>query len=291
MPPSAKPLTWYDGEEVPRAGTTSAAALARRQKLYRAWVWASVALAPLAFLTALVAAERSGGSSAGPSSPGEAAATVALETWLASKPPPLPGGHLVDWAGASPLTRSGPAKWHAEDDRFVVAATGGRLWSASVEVALVPGSEPVVLAGPDLAPLPGPTPQPASGPWPGLSAGQSPPPLVGTAVAGWARAYCSGNPSELRLAVGDNDPAHAYSPLTGVATERVQVTWYATLPRSSDAVAQVDLWLHWVGERAMPARPVVMDLLVARASGLAPLVVSWGPPGSGPSLKQYEPKL
>ena len=290
MPPSARPLTWYDGEEVPRAGTSSAAALARRQKLYRSWVWASVALAPLAFLTALVAAERSGGSAAGPSSPGEAAATVALESWLASKPYPLPGGHLVDWAGASRVAQRGSPKWRAEDDRFVVAA-GGQLWSASVEVALVPGSQPVVLAGPDLVRLPVPASQPTSGPWPGLSAGQGAPSLVSTAVAGWARAYCSGDPSELRLAVGDNDPAHTYSPLTGVAAERVQVTWYATLPRSSGAVAQVDLWLRWAGERAMPARPVVMDLLVARASGLAPLVVSWGPPGSGPSLKQYEPQL
>jgi len=287
---TAKPLAWYDGEEVPRAGTSSATALARRQRLYRAWVWASVALAPLAFLTALVAAERSAGPAAGPSSQGEAAATVALESWLASKPPPLPRGRLVDWAGASRLAGRGAAGWHAEDDHFVLAANG-QIWSASVEVAVVPGGEPVVLAGPDLAPLPGPASQPSSGPWPSLSASKGAPSLVSTAVAGWARAYCSGNPSELRLAVGDNDPAHSYTPLTDVAAERVEVAWYATMARSSDAVAQVDLWLRWTGERTMPGRPVVMDLLIARASGLAPLVVSWGPPGTGPSLERYEPLL
>lgn len=288
--PSAKPLAWYDAEEVPRAGTVSTDALARRQKIYRAWVWASIVLAPFAFLVALASAARPNAAPAQASSPGEAAATVALRSWLASKPAPLPGGRLVDWAGATTVAASsGQGGWQSEQDSFVVEGAGGRLWTAIIEVAISSGQASVV-AGPSLQPVTASPGAPSTGPWPSLAATTSAPSLVVSAVSGWARAYCSGNSSELRLAVGDNNPSHVYSPLGGVVAEQVQVEWYATLPRSSNAVAQVDLWVKWAGERSMSAQPMAMDLLVARASGLAPIVVSWGPPGSGPSLKSFSPQ-
>jgi hypothetical protein len=290
MPAPAKPLAWYEGEEVPRAGTTSAAALARRQRLYRAWVWASVVLAPLAFLTALISATRPAAQAPAPTSPGEAAAIVALRSWLAAKPPPLPGGRIVTWTGASRLSQRAKPGWSAEQDDFIVLAAGGQMWLASVEVALVPGASPIAIGTPSIEPLPPQATAPASGPWPGLGASTDVPPLVGAAIRGWARAYVSGDPAELRLAVGDNNPAHVYTPLQGVVAEATQIPWYAPLPRSADAVAQVQLWLRWAGERAMAAQPMTLDVLVARASGLAPLVVSWGPPGTGPTLKQYSPQ-
>ncbi len=292
MPRShSSPLAWYDGDEVPRAGVASTQALARRQRLYRAWVWASVVLAPFAFLVALVSATRSGAPPAILTSPlGQAAASVALSAWLKSHPAPLPGAHVVDWAGASVVGQApGPAGWQAVDEHFVLVGMSGTLWMATVEVAFAAGAMPGVVAGPYVVPLATSQSVATSGPWPGLQAGTVPT-LVSAAIAGWARAYCSGNPAELRLAVGDNDPAHVYQPLGGVVAEAVAVPWYAQLPRSSDAVAQVDLHVRWAGQRVMPAQPMVMDLLIARASGLAPLVVSWGPPGSGPSLRAYQPQ-
>jgi hypothetical protein len=267
----------------------SSDALARRQRLYRAWVWASVVLAPIAFLTALASLGRSSPSPNLVGGVGRAVATVALQSWLASKPPPLPAGRIVEWDGSSVVGPSGGQPgWRAVQERFVVLSRG-QMWEATVEVALIGGSAAVVGGGPYVEAAPAPAAAPATGPWPGLNASGFAPSLVVAAIDGWARAYCSGDPAELRLAIGDNDPAHVYSPLSGVDGERVQIAWYANLPHSSSAVAQVDLYVRWRGEKTMPTRPIVLDLLVTRAIGLAPLVVSWGPPGSGPSLRTYEP--
>jgi len=261
--------------------------LAARQRFYRWWVWVSLAMVPVALVAVLASAAKSAGP-AGPGAVGEPVATVDLHNWLASKPSPLPGGHVVDWQGAVALATSGGVNpWSSYDEDFAVQAKG-RLWRAVIEVAVVAPGEAVAISGPDLEPYPSAVQAPASGPWPGTNASSDVPSTVSAAISAWANAYCSGNPAILRLAVGDVDPAHVYAPLAGVGAEHVAAVWYAGLP-DGDALAQVDLWVRWAAQRSAPTQPMVLDVLVARASLLAPLVVSWGPAGTGPELHAYQP--
>jgi hypothetical protein len=252
-------------------------------------------------------------SSGSASSAGKVAATIQVQKWLKAIPDPLPNGRIVSWDGAydirPPATKGGSsapaAGFKAEVNRFTVQGDPG-IFEADVEVALT-ASGAVALSGPSLSPVQlGPSvgsPATQNGPWPGLVATSSVPPAVTQTVQSWAEAYTSGNQATLALAVGDPKTADRYTPLSGVAAASASVIEAAPLRAATadEMAVEVNLAITWAdqprnrqtaNDQSLPANPqgpqTTLDLLVARAHTAAPVVVAWGPPGSGPTLTAYQ---
>lgn len=300
-------LNWFDdAADVPRAGTVDTLRLERRQRLIRWYVWGSVVGAPLLALIALLSASHGGG--AIPAGPGasptsaELAAWQSAQTWLGQVPSPLPGGHIVTWAGATQVPQAVPPKGEAGaaeeawDERFL-AETPRAWYYLDVEVVSVgpgqwasPATPSFLLAPSSAAATQGST---SASPWPGLSASSSVPAPVSNAIVSWLAAYTSGNPQTLLQATGDPSTADAYVPLQGVRTASV-----ASTPAAADygppgqMIVEAQFYITWDGQSpsavAGQPEPESMDLLVERATTATPVVVAWGPPGSGPSLYPYQ---
>lgn len=257
------------------------------------------------------------------SSPGRTAATLELNTWLHQVPSPLPGATVLSWDGAvavpavpSPqvngqsATAGSAPTWNAEIDNFTLVVqptqsttsstttSSPTIYDAGIEVAINPaGGGAIALGGPSItiAPPPASNNWQIGGPWPGLSATTSVSQPVQSAINGWLVAYTSGSPSALGLAVGDPNLSHGYIPLSGVASATDSVTAAATRPNDAEIV-NISLSIVWSGESTSTTQAngsntpplTTMDVLVERASTAAPVVVAWGPSGSGPTLRPYQ---
>ncbi|MDQ2740467.1 MAG: hypothetical protein M3Y35_18030 [Actinomycetota bacterium] len=320
-PPAAKPRRqkhartqeqWLDAEEVPRAGMPDAAKMARRRRVYRWLVNAIVfVLFPVACLGMIVSATQSAapaattGSAVQADSPGRSAATLAVQSWLAGTPSPLPGGAMVAWTGAKkidaapPLSASDTAPTFAtEIDTFtVVSQPSGALFDVAVQVAVDPRGGAAVISEPSAVPA-----EPISqdgwntgATWPGYKDNGPVSDSVTTAIKAWATAFTGGDPDALRVAVGDPDPTHVYVPLAGIQsvtadTSSTMQPRTAKGPVGDRLVARVTLGVLWQGQvLADQQQPGQMsyDVLIERASTAAPLVTAWGAPGSGPDLSPY----
>lgn len=242
------------------------------------------------------------------SSPGRALATETVRKWLAQEPSPLPGGYLVSWDGATKVpfnTRindnnqdvSAKDLYDAEVNNFTLADSNNQLWTASLlmKIDKRDGSA-TPYGGPSLA-----YKAPASSdgwddgsPWPGINSevdviGDS----VKTAVAAWAKAYASGDPAQLRQVTGDEDSSHAYIPLYNVADITTEVEDGAPLEwgKTDTVIANVQMAITWQNqptvENSETTIPVSMDVLVERADTGSPVVVAWGPSGTGPTLQKF----
>lgn len=289
--------------------------IAKRTKRWRYFVWASVILLPIALLGDLAllgshTATKTSMSGA-VSSPGEAVAWQTVRSWLAETPSPLPDGKIVAWQGATPVptyhaakhsSAAGGAVYTAEIDRFVLTGREKRIYEVSVEVATSPDGSAVAVSGPSLTPGPSNLKSPSvDGPWPGLTATANVPSAVTQAIDGWAQAYTSGSPSKLHLAVGDPNQGAYFAPLYGVSSVTATPTWAAPVgaPSAGAMTVEVTLNITWKGQSSgttgnsgvsgSTASPpqTTLDLLVERANSAAPVVVSWGPPGTGPTLTPY----
>ena len=318
----------YSDDLVPRVGLPDADRMAKRQKWMRRYVKSSVYLLPITLvLTMLVALSNvhpritgSASNGSASSSPGRAVATLALEQWLAETPSPLPHATIQSWDGArdiapAPVTaipgQSAPVTWTAELDTFTLVV--GRpskptVYSAVLEVALKPGGGAVALGGPSLS-IVSPTNTmsgwDAGAPWSGIASTGTVTSAVQSAIDGWTAAFTSGSSSRLRLAVGDTRGSVHYVALSGIvsATDTVvaaatrvapNLTPTATSTNPSAKIVEITLNLLWKGEK-IPATgssssgpQTTMDLLLERANTAAPVVVAWGPPGSGPGLVPYQ---
>lgn len=309
-------LDWYDtSEEAPNPTAPDGYRLARRQRWTRRYVKLSVILCPVITLVAIASVARTSSTSTGPSisSPGRTAATIAIEQWLAERPSPLPGAAIVSYDGASPVkspkTAQGtPITWRGEIENFTLATnetgTNPVIWSVGVEVAIDHSGGATAVSGPSF--LPGG--QTSSGswdsgaPWPGLVSTTSVSGAVQTVINNWLAAYTSGNNAALHLAVGDTNANHVYTALSGVRSASDTILAAAQIGSASqdEMIVEVSLNLVWNGEASSSSisgssgsaeqlgPSTTMDLLVARASSAAPVVVAWGPPGSGPALYPYE---
>ncbi len=312
---------WADAVEAPRSGLADANKLGKRQRIYRYYVWTSMALVPLAVFAVLssyaraapVAPAPNTTQSADAASPGRSAAQTSVNAWLANKPSPLPGGSVLFWEGAHkvapvvlPASPTGsqavpevPNAPSIEVDSFVLITTSNRMYTAEVQVALDPRGGAKTIAGPSLIPIaPGLGDSWASGvgSWQGLKP-ESPSDVVAQAVTVWARAYTSGDSAQIRLTVGDPTPGHAYIPLSGVSSVVPTVTGQAqpgTDP--SKVIARVQLSITWAGQPAPTdtgsARSqdpsATFDVLLDKANTASPVVVAWGGPGEGPKLAPYQ---
>jgi len=217
--------------------------------------------------------------------------TTEEDTFTLIVPPPAPKTHSAAQSTSKPLTTA-------------------TIYQATVAVALKPGGGAVALSGPSITLVPPTKPGAwdADGPWPGLDITSSVTGAVQQAINGWADAYTSGSSSKLALAVGDTDSSHHYVALSGVRS--VTVTVLASSPRSAPngpvvakqtptaEIVEVALDINWSAEPAPSSSSAsnfttslpktTMDLLVERANTSAPVVVAWGPAGSGPTLHPYQ---
>lgn len=298
-------LNWFDDAiEAPRAGTVDTRRLERRQRLIRWYVWGAVVGAPFLALLALASASHGGGSSAisGASSPpgAELTAWQSAQTWLGQSPSPLPRGHIVTWEDATPVPsvvppkgESGPPE-EAWDERFL-AETPQSWYYLDVEVVSTgtgqwaPVATPSVLQAPSSAATSGAS----VSPWPRLSASSNVPAPVSNSIGSWLAAYTSGDPQALLQATGDPSTADAYVPLRGVRSASVAgVVAAANYGPPGQMIVEAQFYVTWDGQSPMAVsgqqEPMTMDLLVERATTATPVVVAWGPPGSGPSLRPYQ---
>lgn len=311
--------SWLHAEEVPRAGLPDAAKLNKRRKNFRIGVWTVLILTPFTGLLT-VAALNSVANTPKPvvppavlSSPGRAAATVALDNWLNAKPAPIVGGRTLLWSGVTSLPNPvstttavaapggndapSPTQIGTEIDRFVVVGADGATYEASLQVSLDNVGAASVIAGPALTPIPAMSADElgsaSESPWPGLTVGSAADP-VNTAVQGWATAFTGGDPAALRQVVGDPDNGHSYLPLSGVGAVTIAIG-SAAIPAGG---AAADHLLVRATITPAPVAPVggdsavtpvgfTYDLLVEHASTAAPVVIAWGAPGSGPTLTPY----
>lgn len=309
------PLDWdLTDDLIPRPGLPPTDRIVRRQRWMRRYVATSAVTLPLVLFISFVAVANSKGTgttSAGiasaTSSPGRTAATLEMDQWLGQHPSPLPGASVLEWDGATqyPAPAGAPSSdWPMELDHFTLRVGRGanpRLYLATVEV-VIQSNGATALGGPSISPDVATAATGATlsnGPWPGIVAQNQVTNPVQGAINGWLSAYTSGSASQLRLAVGDSTTDGAYVPLSGVTSATDSVTYDAprAAPNSpassgtaSAAIVEVNLSLQWRGESA-PASggpPTTLDLLVERANTSAPVVVAWGPAGTGPYLTPYQ---
>lgn len=311
--PKSNPV-WFDTDEVPRMGVNTSHRLVRKQFWYKIVVWACVIFTPLAALTIIVTLSKKAVPAKSPQStalnpPGRSPAAAALTQWLSSTPSPLPGGTIISWDGQTVLPQFTPPKSSgnfsspqnaptitAVVEHFTVLGASGVWYSAGVEVEMGSAGGLSIVGTPSLIaePLPssGSNNATTTGPWPGLIASSAPPGPVTQAVNGWAQAYGSGDAQNLTLAVGDTNSNDYFTPLFGVSNISASVTSYAELPNNA-AVTEVSLTVTWSGQpppssSSQSTPPITMDLLIERATSAAPVVVAWGPPGTGPTLRPYQ---
>ena len=313
----AKPVTqiWADAKEIPVADVAPPTTAAKRARWMRRGVKSSVILMPLVLLALLVAVGNRGSTKAAAAAPassssqGRGAATVALAQWLAGPPAPLPGGQILSWDGATANvpptskdeTNTTPA-FPTERDEFTISDSSGRYYRAEMLVALDPSGGSKVLSGPSLTPIPAARDAGSADEyqaWGSLRSGNVPD-AVSASVQAWATAFTSGQPSALRLSVGDKDPNHAYLPLPDATGATVSVKQGAYLGASADSgtsptmIVRASIVVSYgppppTADGQDPVAPpaATYDLLVDGADTAAPVVVAWGGPGSGPGLSAY----
>jgi len=224
-------------------------------------------------------------------------AQQAVNKWLGGSPPPLPGGILVGWQASIPVDftpvvvngkqQNSPDGSTSTRQVFDVIDGRGAWWQVSVQITCDTGGvcQQAGDPSPSLLPQPGTS---TVGVWPGLTSGTEIPDPVGKAIQMWSDAFFGNDPAKLSLAVGDPDQTHTYQPLGGGATATTATpTAAAPSPTISDTlIVQTRVAVTWPGSD--PSTPWGFDLLIERASTPAPLVVAWGPCGSGPTLTPYD---
>jgi hypothetical protein len=312
-------LDWLEESVlIPRPGTPAVDHTNRIAKRMRIAIVASLVLGFIAMIGLITSVEGSkkptgGGGHTQLTSKGRNVATTTIQAWLAEVPSPLPGGQILSWDGAKTIKG---ANGKVELDTFTLetplAATAtsptglqDKYYEATVEIDL---NGLVPIGGPGLQPINGTSGSTNTlSPWPTVSSGAittSVTPAVTQAITGWLDAYVSGSSSQLAVAVGDPDTSHHYRALQGVASANFSVLYAA--PREAPNVApapnnsspdallvEVSLNIQWNGEKALAPNtsvdgpPTTTDLLIERANTAAPVVVAWGQPGTGPSLKPY----
>lgn len=307
-------------EEIPRADVLEVSKAARRIKMYRWYVRANLILLPVAVLGVLTMLPKM---AAQPpvqlapvseiSSPTKAAAMQAVNNWLGSYPAPLPTGKLLSWdgvkvqqepeVGVDPVNGQPVEKQGLQLHTLTLVADNGTLFTTTVQVAYSPVRGAQVIGSPALMPR---APDDTGKwnnltSWPNLATVQAPDPVKQSAEA-WVKAFTSGDPATLRLAVHDEEASHAYVPLTqanytDVRVEEAgaakKVEGDGAVENATQLVARVSFAVAWDGidvdkNRAGTPPRMVYDVLINQAETASPVIVAWGGAGTGESLKAYQ---
>lgn len=291
---------WGDLVEVPRANMPDPAKVVRKRRWLTVLVWAIIVaflLSTLALLAMVANMRTSRDVTNGDTfSLAKVAGTQAMQGWLAGDPAPLVDGRILTVDGVSPVTLDGASsddvKFSVDVVSFTLVDGFGQLYRSGVQVAVDPRGSATAISTPSLEPLASAASDSWSSgsPWPGLKVVGAPDP-VKKAIEGWAAAYTSGDADTLRLAVGDPDAQHWYSPLAGVQQVSAETVTATPLDKDETVLAvQVRLRIRWVGQQVadgttLPAS--TFDVLVERADTAAPVVTAWGAAGTGPNLVRY----
>lgn len=318
---------WADAvEDAPRADLPDEKH-SKRARWKRRYVWAATVLfVPALVLNAVVivnsmtssAQEEDPSVLAAETSPlaieARAMAEMEVERWLASSPSPLPGGLLLSWNYAEPVEALSPEEvdqsgeevaWEQVLKHDLTVSAAGALYSVNVTTVVDPLAGVELVGSPSLLPYAPAASSGFTGYWPGAQAVATTE-AIDQAVHQWARDFTGGDPSALRLRVGDPDGSRSYMPLVGVTLYSVEVVG-ATVQEHlleeetgrppanpEQVVARVELRVLWDGDAEADdsaqrnLQPISYDVLIDRADTASPQVVAWGGPGSGPGLQPYE---
>lgn len=288
---------WGAPAEAPRTDISDSRKLLLRRRVINVVLGAVLVAFPIQSiaLASLVGQQRNQTSTTVTYSASTMTATKAMLSWLASTPAPVPGGRIITTGQPQAVTFDGVKddSWHAEIVEFGLIDERGLTYRASVMVAVSPTGATKVMGTPGLEPTPADDSGDWAdgGPWPGLrqaNLSES----VQRAVQSWASAYVSGDDDTLRLAVGDPESNHFYTPLTGVTSVTAKATYASKIGNDSSTItAQVTLDLVWDGQvvrgSSTGSTPATLDVLVERADTASPVVTAWGAPGTGPTLTRY----
>lgn len=315
---SASPLGWLENpEELPRADIELKDRAAKRQKLYRGTILGIVfvafplsALCNIAVVPKVLDAKPAAVAQQSPlTSETKPAAMLAVQTWLAQTPSPLPGGQLLSWDGVdiqaepeltvNPDNNQTTEKQGLQLHHMTVAAATGQVFDTTVQVGFSKVRGAQVIGQPALIPrAPDDKAQwPNLTSWPNLAKVSPSDPVI-QSVNAWVEAFSSGNPDKLRLAVGDTADNRSYVPLSKVTATSIQVTDAGarldpqadTSTKPSDVIARVTFAVQWQGQvlgRTETPSKVSYDVLIKKADTAAPVVVAWGGVGTGESLTEY----
>lgn len=306
-------------EEVPRADIAAVSKADKRIKWYRWYVKANLILLPVALLGILSCVPKLTEPTPEQiipvseiNSPTKAAAMQAVTNWLGQYPTPLPGGKLLSWDGAKvqsePSITIDPSNDQPVETQglqlhtLTLVTENGALFTTTVQVGYSEFRGAQVIGSPTLIPR---APDDVSKwanltSWPNLSTIQASD-SVKDAAAAWAKAFTSGDPKALRLAVGDQAANHSYVPLVQATASDVRVE-EAAAPKAAEGkgavenspviTARISFAVAWDGievdkNRGGAAPRVVYDVLIQQADTASPVIVAWGGAGSGESLKAY----
>ena len=263
----------------------------------------------MAQATTPVTSDHAAVSAAANSSKGKSEAFRALQEWISTDPSPLPGGVIISWDGfetelpPAPTTEEEKAaalSYVFETHTFTVAR-GESMWHADIQITVDDILGATVTSPPSLTPIPLAEVIPRD-PWFSLLSA-SPTPAVTQAVEAWSAAYAGGSSDALHQIVQDRDAGRSYLPLYGVQELVSTKIIAAGSPIDEEGAAVTDVLIlraeigfWWKGGKPVVASnqqmpsptPVSYDLLVIHADTATPVVVAWGPPGSGPSLVAYQ---
>lgn len=315
---SAPALDWLENaDELPRADIELNDRAAKRQKFFRRSIVGVVFVAfPLSVLCNLAVVPKvldakpaAAAQQSQLTSETKPAAMLAVQTWLAQTPSPLPGGQLLSWDGVDiqaqpevsvdPNTNQTTEKQGLQLHHMTVAAATGQVFDTTVQVGYSKFRGVQVIGQPALIPrAPDDKAQwPNLTSWPHLAKVTPSDPVI-QSVSAWVEAFSSGNPDKLRLAVGDTADNRSYVPLSKVTATAVQVTDAAaridpkadSSTKPSEVIARVTFAVQWQGQvlgRTETPSKVSYDVLIKKADTAAPVVVAWGGVGTGESLTEY----
>lgn len=304
--------------DMPRADIELNTKADKRARLYRVWVRGSVILLPISLLavisfipTLLEAPPEPVQQVNELASPTKPAAITAVEAWLASTPGPLPGGRILSWDGMeiqqNPSVTVDPDSGQTVEKqglhlhKFTLSSEAGTLYTTAIQVAYSEIRGALVMSTPALVPYaPDDSSQwPELISWPNLAPVGVTEPMTQAAEA-WVKAFTSGDPNTLRLAVADQDEKHSYVPLVQADYEAMTIEASAARPLKDgsvpespeEVIAKVSFGVVWPGQDTGAAKDksaarVVYDVLILKANTAAPVIVAWGPAGTGESLAAY----
>lgn len=307
-------MWWQEQVEVPVAGLPDAGKTQSRARMWRWAVFSAVFLLPITLFADLAMFVNTSPTTTAAAAPDRFAETrslaiVTVRTWLGGAPSPLPGGTLVGWDKATvrrytPPKRSSDTPYRLETHYLTLATSSGALFTTTVQVAVDRTHGPRVLGTPTLLPSPpfdtawDANPYPSNDP---INATSD----VKAAVDSWATAFTSGDPAVLRQAVGDKTSAHSYVPLVGARLSDLNISGAYVVgydrdkadpnAKATTVFVTIDASIEWATAPSSGTGPadsttkamVRFDLLVTGAATAAPVVVAWGGPGTGPSLRPY----
>lgn len=306
-----------NAEELPRADIELVDRNAKRARLYRVVVFSCVFAVPVMGLSAVAVVPKllatpvaAAAHSDAVNSPTKGVAMTAVQAWLNQSPSPLPGGQILSWDGAQVQatpsikvnkdTNQTTEVQGLELNTLTLVAPNGALFTTQVQVGYSPIRGAQVIGQPTLIPR-APDDKgswPNLTPWPDFTKVGSTD-AIKQAASAWVKAFTSGDPDALRLAVGDTSQTHSYVPLVQATATDVKVGDAAARKTASDSsgqakasevVAQVSFAVTWAGQpvdrNTTPAR-ITYDVLIDKADTASPVVVAWGGAGSGESLAPF----